>query len=453
MRIVPLLILACLLVSTGARGQGIAFETGTWQATVAKARAENKLIFLDAYTTWCGPCKWMDKNVYPDANVGEKFNAVFVNYKIDAEKGEGIELAKKYQITAYPTYLFVAPDESLVYRTIGSRPVDQFIQEADKALEAGKGKPLGTYEAEYAAGKRDAAFLREFLLKKKTLGYNDARLLDEYLTALPADSLKAASTLALLTDRQNLLPVLVGSKGYEVLAAFMKETKPMQRMPIILALQQGIQLTARQAAKEKDEALFSRALAANEGLLGIQPSVAARQNAQLKMNFYKATKDIPRYAAATTDYVEKHLIPTNLDSLRRRDAELYRMQMYPYTSGQKDSTTAEEKARFGQIKQYFRTMQVDQLASQYNSAAWGFYETVPDKTQLEKALSWSQRSLDLSRNSASLDTYAHLLYRLGRQEEAIQVQQEAIATEKTKGTEADTKALEEALEKMKKKTL
>lgn len=139
-----------------ALAQGIAFEPGDWQSVVAKAKAENKLIFLDTYTTWCGPCQWMDKNVYPDAKVDERFNAQFVNYKIDAEKGEGIDLARKYQVTAYPTYLFVAPDESLVYRTIGSRPVEKFIEEADKAAEAGKGQPIGAYEAEYAAGRRDA---------------------------------------------------------------------------------------------------------------------------------------------------------------------------------------------------------------------------------------------------------------------------------------------------------
>jgi thiol-disulfide isomerase/thioredoxin len=455
MKSLPLFFLLLVVGFGSALAQGIAFEPGDWKSVVAKAKAENKLIFLDTYTTWCGPCKWMDKNVYPDAKVGERFNAGFVNYKIDAEKGEGITLAKKYQVTAYPTYLFVAADESLVYRTIGSRPVEKFIEEADKAAEAGKGKPLSAYEAEYAAGKRDAAFLREYLLKKKTLGYADAKLTDEYLNALPADSLRAASTLTLLTDRQNPPLILVGSKAYDVLAqATMDQSLKMaDRTAVLMALQQGIRASANQAAKEKNQTLFDRVLTANETLFAKTPAIAARQNAQLKMNFYKATKDLPQYTAATTEYVEKYLIPANLDSLRRRDAEMYRMQMYPYTSGKKDSTSAEEKARFDQIKRYFRSMQTDQLATQYNSAAWGFYETVSDKTQLEKALSWSQKSLDLNRSSAFLDTYAHLFYKLGRQKEAIQFQEEAIAVEKATGAEADTKSLEESLEKMKKKTL
>jgi thiol:disulfide interchange protein len=94
---------------------GINFESADWQSVLAKARGENKLIFLDLFTTWCGPCKWMDKEVYPDDRVGKKYNAAFVNYKADAEKGEGIELAQKFNVRGYPSYFFVNADEEAVF--------------------------------------------------------------------------------------------------------------------------------------------------------------------------------------------------------------------------------------------------------------------------------------------------------------------------------------------------
>ena len=88
-------------------GQGMQFETGSFEEIKAKAKKENKLIFLDAYTTWCGPCKWMAKTVFTNDTVAQYYNANFINAKIDMEKGEGIELAKKYAVRCYPNLLMV----------------------------------------------------------------------------------------------------------------------------------------------------------------------------------------------------------------------------------------------------------------------------------------------------------------------------------------------------------
>lgn len=84
---------------------GIEFFHGTWKEAVAKAKKEDKLIFVDAYTTWCGPCKWMSKNAFKNPEVGEFFNDNFICVKVDCEKGEGIKLADEWNINAYPTLL------------------------------------------------------------------------------------------------------------------------------------------------------------------------------------------------------------------------------------------------------------------------------------------------------------------------------------------------------------
>ena len=65
-----------------------------------------KLVFMDAYATWCGPCKWMSANVFTDPKVADYFNANFVNIKMDMEKGEGPELARQFNLRAYPTLVF-----------------------------------------------------------------------------------------------------------------------------------------------------------------------------------------------------------------------------------------------------------------------------------------------------------------------------------------------------------
>ena len=109
---------------------GIQFTEGTWDEVRSKALEENKMIFMDVYTTWCGPCKRMSQNVFTDPQVGVFFNQHFINYQIDAERGEGIGLSNQYQIGAYPTMLFVDYNGQLIHKMTGYRPSEPFLDEA-----------------------------------------------------------------------------------------------------------------------------------------------------------------------------------------------------------------------------------------------------------------------------------------------------------------------------------
>ena len=115
--------------------QGVDFKELTMQEALALAGKEKKMIFIDFYTTWCGPCKMMSSEVFTQDQVGEYFNRTFVNLKVDAEKGEGVELAKKYQVKAYPTFVVLRADGTEVYRTAGARPADEFVDKIRKGID------------------------------------------------------------------------------------------------------------------------------------------------------------------------------------------------------------------------------------------------------------------------------------------------------------------------------
>ncbi|MEP7168582.1 MAG: DUF255 domain-containing protein, partial [Bacteroidota bacterium] len=70
-------------------GDGISFFEGTWQDALVKSANENKLIFLDLSTSWCGYCKKLKQNTFTDKKAGDYFNAKFINIELDAEQGEG----------------------------------------------------------------------------------------------------------------------------------------------------------------------------------------------------------------------------------------------------------------------------------------------------------------------------------------------------------------------------
>ena len=81
--------------------EGTRFETLSFKEALAKAKSGNKLIFMDCYTSWCGPCQFMSQTIFPKKEVGNFFNANFINVKYDMEKGEGPELQKKYDVQEY----------------------------------------------------------------------------------------------------------------------------------------------------------------------------------------------------------------------------------------------------------------------------------------------------------------------------------------------------------------
>ncbi|WP_337043040.1 thioredoxin family protein [Emticicia sp. 17c] len=108
---------------------GIKFEEkASWKDIVKKAKAEKKLIFMDAYTTWCGPCKMLQARVFPDKQLGEYFNQNFVNAAIDMESDEGLRLSSIYEVRGYPTLFFIDPNNGKVVQSIlGYTEIDQLL--------------------------------------------------------------------------------------------------------------------------------------------------------------------------------------------------------------------------------------------------------------------------------------------------------------------------------------
>ena len=113
---------------------GISFYQGTWDEALQLAKEEGKPIFLDISASWCGPCKRLKATTFTDAEVGNLYNANFINVLVDGEKGEGILLARKYKIKGYPSLIFIDSEGQLIAQTAGYRTPEQFIALGEQVL-------------------------------------------------------------------------------------------------------------------------------------------------------------------------------------------------------------------------------------------------------------------------------------------------------------------------------
>jgi len=117
---------ATVLVGAGTAHSEIEWSEASWDAVRAQAKAENRFVFVDFYTTWCGPCKRLDKITYADDKVIAFLNST-VPVKYDGEKGMGEKLAKEYRVHAWPTLIVFNPQGEEIDRYVGYLPPDEFL--------------------------------------------------------------------------------------------------------------------------------------------------------------------------------------------------------------------------------------------------------------------------------------------------------------------------------------
>jgi len=157
--------------------EAIQFQELPFKDIIAKAKKEKKLVFIDAYASWCGPCKMMEKNVFTQKPVGDYFNTNFVNARFDMEKGEGREIAAKYGVRSYPTYLFLNGEGELVSQNSGYMEQSMFVAMAQDINSAGNKK--GSLKERFANGEKDPEFLINIMKLNSSSDYDFAKKASE----------------------------------------------------------------------------------------------------------------------------------------------------------------------------------------------------------------------------------------------------------------------------------
>lgn len=365
-------VLLCCLLPALLPAQGIAFQHSAWPEALAKAKQEHKWLFLDAYTTWCGPCKQMSSKVFPDSMVGAFFNARFVNVKMDMEKGEGVDMAAKYGIEYYPTLLFFDGDGVLQHKAVGFHNTAECLALGQKALDPAQN--LKGLKTRYQNGDRSTDLLWALTEAKAAAAESETgKIAEEYL-----------KTQTDLTTEANLDFILryvddPFSPGFKYLVA--------QRNLFVARFRE-------KAVEAKIESVFENYL---------------QQHPKMQLG------EVQRLYA--TAYPERG----------ERLASAYRLGYYRQRG---EATKFAEAA----IDHYTRYPTTD--ADELNEIAWLFYETVDDTALLKKALKWSDASVKIKESSYNRDTMARLYAKIGQNKKALKHAKRAIELAKTNGEDS-----------------
>jgi thiol-disulfide isomerase/thioredoxin len=352
---------------------GIDFQEKPFAELLQQAKAEDKLIFLDAYTTWCGPCKMMSAKVFPDEQVGQVYNERFINAKIDMEKGEGPGLARRYTVSAYPTYLFIDGDGELVHRGLGYIPKPALLQLADVAISD---RSIGALGKRYAAGDRDPVFVKTYaeVLTSSNEGARADAVVSDYL-----DTQSDWST----PDNLNLILSSPGQLGDKRMLYLIEHATEI-------------------------EAKTGRGSVANS----VQRTIInSYHNANRKRSLVSPEEIAPYYAQ-------------HAGALEDRLVSQYALIYYERQN--------DMEAYLPAALDYYTTYPSDDYA-ELNSLAWTFFEHAEDPDYLQQAIEWAQRSVELRTYYPNLDTLAWLYHKVGQQEKAEATAQEAIDIAKSEG--------------------
>ncbi len=286
----------CLCWSVSALwGQGIEFFHGSWEEALAEAQKQDKPIFVDAYTTWCGPCKRMAANVFPDERVGGYFNENFISLKMDMEKAAGIAFKKTYPVSVYPTLYFIAPSGKVMGQVRGAMQVEGLIKAGQQAISDLESSI--DYQGEYEKGNRDPAFIYKYVRSQIRKGESHLRVANDYLRGqkdiTSPDNLKLILLAATETDSR-IFPLL--TKHHKALVVQEGEEAVQSRI-----WQAGMK-TANKATEFASHDLLEEAW---EKVAAVYPQRGEEFRLVTEMSYCKHTRDVKSYLKACKEYSRK----------------------------------------------------------------------------------------------------------------------------------------------------
>lgn len=359
------------------------------------AKQENKIIFLDAYASWCGPCKWMSANMFTNDSIADYYNNTFICASFDMEKGEGMNLRRKYAVNAYPSLIFITPDENMVHERVGApQKVSDYFQMARVALNPDEG--LAAYLKKYKAGNNSPQFIQTYLV----------RLAEAYMPVnLVLKKYFATQSEADLFNRVN----------WNLIYNFVNYDNDNEATFDFLFKHRAEY--AKLYSKDSVNNKISEVV-----IMSLRGVANGNPNPKIADSVFKAEKD--KVKSSGFEGAEKVIFTADLEWLQN-----------------KGKTKEFLDLAYENMDKYY-----SEDPRMLSRVSWIVSSMTTDLKYLGKALSWSKKSISIRAEPFNTDTYASILFKMGKKEEAIKQEKKVI--ELAKQQKISTTPYDEALKKM-----
>jgi thiol-disulfide isomerase/thioredoxin len=346
-----------------SQNRSIAFIEKPWSELLAQAASQNKMIFLDAYTSWCGPCKWMAANMFTNDTIADYYNKTFICAHFDMEKGEGVQLAQTYQVRAYPTLLFISPKGEMVHKRVGApQKVQDYLDMGNIALTPGEG--FNAYEKQFQAGNRDPKFIMKYL----------DRLQGAYMPI--NEPLKIYFASQKETD-------LLTRANWEMIYLYVSDMDSPQFDYLMKHQKEYEKLYTKDSVDTKIFTVYVQALASLSRSRSFTEESYNQLKQKIKASGYSGAGKV----------------------IFAGDLNLYQMKS--------------EMDKFIDLAYSGLDTYYGNDYMMLNRMAWNFFQVSTEPKYLEKASGWAKKSIELNSTAENNDTYANLQFKLGNKAEAV----------------------------------
>ncbi|MCS6928668.1 MAG: thioredoxin family protein [Saprospiraceae bacterium] len=339
------IILGLLAGICPLNAQGIRFFEGKWSDALAKAKAEERLIFADAYASWCGPCKRMAATVFTDPKVGEFFNEHFINVKYDMEKPENAEFARQYPVSAYPTLMILDAQGKVIQRHVGALTAEGLIAFGQKAL--GAANTSKDVEQEYESGNRSPEVVLRYIRMLNRTNRSSLKVTNDYLNT--RKNYEDPITRQIILEGT----VEADSRVFDLLIAHRSAISAQEGAQkvddrILLACKN----TVKKAIEFRDIQLLEEAKAKVKANL---PAQAEEFALEADMRYFAALKDTKNYLKSAQNYQKKII---RNDAARLHELVTKMLVLFPSDTDVLNQAEkwAKTAAETGGLGEYFLTL-------------------------------------------------------------------------------------------------
>ncbi|MEM6317955.1 MAG: thioredoxin family protein [Bacteroidota bacterium] len=317
-----------LLAVQTSFADGIDFFHGTWPEALEAAKEEGKPIFVDAYAVWCGPCKRMAKEVFTRKDVGDFYNANFINLKMDMEAEANLVFRQAYPVSAFPTLFYIDSQGEVIRKVKGAQKAEAFIQLGKSILS--KVDFSADYAKEYEKGNRDPEFIYKYLQSLNKSKKSTIKVANLYL--------KAQEDLSTPINQKIIFEAATeaDSKLFDQLIANRKSIeKLVGKEAVAERIEQACATTVQKAIEYEFPELMEEANAKMKAHL---PKKSERFALLSQLDFCIAVGDAKKYAKCCSNYAKKEA--------KNDDQELHKLAQQMKDNFRDDPTVMKQAEKY-----------------------------------------------------------------------------------------------------------